>query len=316
MIDYRVEDRVRVDLIGAQDEFYLEYTGEKREERGLGPVYVQPPLLVSNGRQYSLVTGREAVQHCREKQEPLPYAVVVDSIEDRKALMQFLILMKSQLWGFNVVEKAVAVKRLYDLSSTVNGDLLKLLGIPKSERFIRGYIALADAPDIVKGLVLTGRVDLLTAFELFSFEKRYWSRLAHFIAGIRLGTKKSNRLLTMLYDIIHRDGMTVEQLIGSCEIEEILNSKIDAKHKGQKVYESIERIRNPYMTEYKERFYDAVRKVGIDPQLHLTIPQDFEEWKFRISFSFTSVEDFRKKAQLLIKIGSETTFHELMDLRY
>jgi hypothetical protein len=316
MVEYRIEEKIPTDLISTENGYCLEYPGIRGEKRRGAPGLLGLSLLVFDGGRYSLVCGREAVQRCIDEQIRLRYGVVVDTIEDRCALLYLLIRIKSQLWGFNIVEKAVAISKLHSLAATVSGDLLKLFGIPQNERWINGYISLAGAPDEVKELLLLGRIDLLTAFELFGLEKHSWCRVARLIADIGLGTKKRNQLLSMIREIVERDKVTIEQIIESSEIDEILKMEIDAPHRGQKIYESIERIRYPYITEYKERFYEAVRRVGIDPGFHLTVPHDFEQWSFRMSFSFTSVEDFKGKLELLKKVGSNSAFQKLMALRY
>jgi len=310
MEEFRIEEKIGANDIRTDDEFCLEYGREK--ETGFSGF----PLLVFDGKLYSLVSGRDEVQRCRTEKKPLRYALVVDLMGDRLALLRSLIRIKHETGGFNVIEAAIAVKRLYCPSKNVAPDMLHLLGIPGNERFIEGYVSLAGAPDTLKKLVLNGKLDILTAFEIFAFERRDWVRVSRFAAGIKLGIKKRNSLLSMIYDIVQRDGLEVERLIERREIKDILKMQIDPPHKGQKVYEAIERIRYPYITQYKKKFYETLRKVGMGPELHLTIPQDFEQWNFSISFSFASVDDFKRKVELLGTIGSKSAFQELMDLRY
>jgi len=310
MEEFRIEEKIGANLIRTDDEFCLEYGREK--EAGFSGF----PLLVFDGKLYSLVSGRDEVQRCRTEKKPLRYALVVDLMGDRLDLLRSLIRIKHETRGFNVIETAIAVKRLYCLSKNMDPDMLYRLGIPGNERFIEGYVCLADAPDTLKKLVLNGKLDKLTAFEIFSFERRNWVKVSRFTAGLKLGTKKRNSLLSMIYDIVQRDGLGVERLVESKKIKDILKMQIDPPHKGQKVYEAIERIRYPYITQYKEKFYETLRKVGMGRDFHLTVPQDFEQWCFSISFSFTSVDDFKRKVELLDTIGSKSTFQELMDLRY
>ena len=194
--------------------------------------------------------------------------------------------------------------------------LLTLLGIPKNDTYIDGYLALAGATPFLKDLVAAGDLDILTAFEVFLFDSAHQDAAARFISGIKLGTKRSNRLLSMVREIALRDGINPESIMNAPEIVRIYTSEMDLSHKGKKVLEAIENLRYPAMTEYKKEFYRRLKKAGLDPALNLVLPHDFEKWEFTMNFSFSSEEEFQKKAALLADLASTHALAELLEFRY
>lgn len=313
MDDYRIEENIETDLVMADDRFLLEYrpgTGSEED-----PVLL-PPLLVPEKGRYLLVCGRDAVIRSRRKKRPLRYGFIAETDPDRRALVRSLVLIKREIYGFNHVEKALALRCYREPGGSTDTGFLMLLDIPKSPTFIEGYISLAGAPALLKDLVVAGDVDLLTAFEIFLFERSYWEAAVRFISMIKLGTKRRNRLLMMIREIALRDGTGPESIMNSPGIRKLLQQKIDPPHRGKKVSEAIERLRYPEMTKYREEFFERLRKVDLDPALTLTVPPDFEQWKFSVSFSFSSVEEYREKAGIIEKAGSGGALGELLGFRY
>ncbi|MBN2325273.1 MAG: hypothetical protein JXQ30_16205 [Spirochaetes bacterium] len=313
MSDYRIEENIETGRVKEDDRFFFEHLSEKGRSEGR---FVRPPLFVSEKKEYLLVSGSDAVERSRSGNIPIRYGFVVVPGSDRRELVRSLVRMKRELYGFNHVEKALALKSYNEACGEVDEGFLSLLDIPKSEKYIQGYLSLAEAPGALKELVVTGEVDLLTAFEIFSFEREHWDAAAGFISKIKLGTKKRNRILSMIRDIALRDGTKPERIMGSPSIRRILALEIDPPHKGQKVSEAIEQIRYPEMTAYVKKFYERLRKVDLDPALTLTVPQDFEQWRFSISFTFSSIDEFEKKTALLERLGSGSAFGELLGFRY
>jgi hypothetical protein len=316
MTEYRIEENIEPARVKRDERFLFEYRPQTGKQGRPEDRFSSPPILVSEKDGYLLISGSEAVERSTRKNIPIRYGFVVAPGPDRRELVRSLVLMKRELSGFNPVEKALVLKSYNETCGEVDAGFLSLLDIPKSGRFIEGYLSLAEAPGMLKDLVVTGEVDVFTAFEIFLFDRTHWDVAARFISQIKLGTKRRNRILSMIRDIALRDGTGPESIMQSTAIRLILQRKIDKLHKGQKVSEAIEKIRYPEMTKYTEKFYERLRKVNLDPALTLTVPQDFEQWEFTMSFSFSSVEEFQKKTALLEHVGSGNAFGELLRFRY
>jgi hypothetical protein len=313
MIKYRLEEDISAeDICIESDEYSLEYYSQVNNET---KHFFGIPLHVFDGTKYFPVFGKKYINRNLSEKGTIPYSFIVDKTGTVYEFLRSLIYLKDEMKGFNYIEKAIALKKLYDIDRKVDIDTLELLEIPNNERHINGYLALASAPENIKELVLKERLHELTVFEIFQFDRQDWEKLAGFIAGIKLGTKKRNEILNMIYDIMKREGLKVREIVDSNEVREILGQKIDRLHIGQKLYNYFEDLWHPYISQYKKRFYSKLREVGIERYFRLKVPQNFENWLFEISFSFSSAHDFMRKVALLGDIGRTHSFHELMNLR-
>ncbi len=302
------------------DEYSLEYYQNiesdvkiEGEIRKYGFPY--PPVLVFDNDKYKITFGRKYIDIHRRVNKAVPYGLVVDNLKDRSEFFKFLIYLKHEMNGFNVIEKTIALKKMFDTEGKIDPDVLLLLEIPSNEKIIKNYLLLARSSDTIKTLILNDSINEHIAFEIFKFAQKDWDKIACFIAGICLGTKRRNKILEMIYDILHKKQRGIKEIIESTELRKILRLNIDPPQIGERVYTFIEKLRYPYIHQYKERFYKKLKEVGIEKGFHFTVPSDFEDWKFKITLSFTSVDDFNEKVGILKKIGSKKAFHELMDLR-
>ncbi|UCB46523.1 MAG: hypothetical protein JSV25_03615 [Spirochaetota bacterium] len=313
MLKYHLETQISVkDICDKSDYFYIEYFAKRDDDEKL---FLGIPLLVSDGGKYYPVFGKKYINSSIQEQHPLQYSFVAEKSGTPCELFNGLILLTQEMKGFNIIERAHALRKLYDIDEKVDNTILKVLGIPNNERYLRGYLTLATASDKIKELVLHKRINEITAFEIFQFDRNDWEIVAGFIADIKLGTKKRNEVVNMIYDVMRRDRMRVEEIVESDAVREILTLKMDRLHIGQRLYSYFETVCHPYISQYKKRFYDKLREVGIERYFRLKIPQNFEDWKFDITFTFSSVDDFKKKVEILDEIGSRQSFQELMSLR-
>ncbi len=278
------------------------------------PAYY-PPILLRNRGSYHVLIGKEHIDYYIDKDLPLPYGLAVERGGSLPEFFQKLIQVKKELYGFNAVEKAVAMKKLFALTKPHEADTCALLDIPKSEGMIRKYLLLADASDRIKSLILTGKISEFTAFEIFQFDRDEWDEVASFVSLLSLGTRKRNEIVTMLFDITRRDNKSVVEILRCNGIVSILGSHIDSPQKGQGVYEHIYSLRFPRIHEYRKRFFLLLRETGIERYAHLEIPRDFEKWLFKLDFSFGSLEEFRKNISYLGKTANDPCFKELLDMR-
>ena len=51
---------------------------------------------------------------------------------------------------------------------------------------------------------------MFTVFEIFQFDRQDWEIMVGFIAEIKLGTKKRNEIVNMIYDVVNRDKRKVK----------------------------------------------------------------------------------------------------------
>jgi len=321
MINYSLQKNISFSKIDLNSNNYsIEYfmkspdpEGREKKLSKYGLLY--PPLFIYERDKYKVVLGRRDVELFQKLEKKVPYGLIIEKIKDNYEFFIFLIQVKSEMNEFNTIERAIALKKLYAVRDTIDQHTLQILKVPKNEKIIHDFLCLADASNNLKSLVLSGFLNENTAFEIFRFEKGEWDRIAFFISNIALGTKKRNALITMMYDISQRDKKRVIDIIEDEEIRKILDLPIDPPQKGEKIFSLFEKWRYPFIYQYRKKFYNKLSEVGLERFFHLNVPKDFEKWEFALTFPFSSLEEFRKRVEILKKTGEKQSFAQLMRLR-
>jgi hypothetical protein len=317
---FRFEENINIDNIQSKkDEYSLDYrelTDNDIPYEGIKRYsFLFPPIFVEKNSYLCTVIGKLFVDIYQRLKLNIPYGLIIEKKGSDYEFFKYLIYLKQAVNGFNIIEKAISVKKLYDLSGRFDTEVLPVLDVPENEKIIRNFLLLAEAPKKIKMLILQGRIHEATAFEVFKFKKANWEFLGSFVAGLFLGTKKRNQLLNMIHDIVIRDQINVRHILGSKELQQLRGLKIDPPQIGERIYTAIEKMRYPVIQQYRREFFRKLKEVGIRKEFRLEIPKDFEEWKFQLVLPFSSLDDFKENLKHLIEIGEKESFNELMKLR-
>jgi len=318
MIRYRMKQNVQIDEVDINsEEFCFDYSGSTRTEEKTVTTPCLPPILYVNQNRYVLIWGRNSFIRHAQLGEPVPWVLLVEGFPSVQKALLYSIEVKAQTGGFTVVEKALALKRLYRIGDTWEDWVYDCLDIPRNNTIIQRYLTLADAPAAIKEMVHSGVLHENTVFEILSLESALWASIAEIISGVALGTKKRNEIVVMLRDIARRDGKSLRNVVESGHIQAILNdSGMDPSHRGEKLYRHIRDARYPSIHEFRERFNKKLKEVKLNRKFHLQLPENFEKWEFRLVIPFSSHEDFRESIQMLQKTSKKSSFNELMNMRY
>jgi len=313
---YTLLKDVPLDRIKDNSLFSLEYPapGDIKTDQDEKYGILYPPVLIQDDNYFYIIFGKRIIEHCRKYGKTLGCALVVNRLVNAYEMLKFNIHLKVELGGFNVVEKAITLKKAKELKGTIERDILKLLDIPFNSRIIEGYNKLADASEVIKHSILIGELNELTAFEIFKFLPEEREPVLNFIKKVALGTKKRNRILEMIYEISLRDGISPVELVTGGEIEKIFNQSMDPVHIGQKVFDYLEGLRYPSICNYRKRFNKKLKETGITRYFHFIPPPDFETSECKMILTFCSVKEFKEKLKKLEEIGEKKSFSELMEM--
>ena len=152
MIKYDLKTHISVkDICDTSDDYYLEYNVQGKANN---KYFLGIPLLVFDAGKYYPVFGKKYINHNIQKHQSLQYSFVVEKAGTPCEVLNNLILLTQEMKGFNVIEKGITLQKMYDIDEKVDNSLLNILGIPKNESYVRGYLTLATAPESIKELVL------------------------------------------------------------------------------------------------------------------------------------------------------------------
>ena len=322
MVEYDLIKNIPIDAVERESaecslEYYDPDTINAELERIKKFGLLSPPVFILEKNQYKAILGKRSVDCCRILKRDITWGLVLTNNLDEYGFFKFLILLKKEVKGFNVIEKAIAVKKAFDLDLIHKTDdyICSLLDIPRNEIYIHNFLRLAQAPHDVKLLILRGKLHENTVFEIFNFPVDCWPLLYHFFSLLGIGTKKRNEIISMLYAITDGNTKTVESILENEELKKILRLHIDPPQIALRVYDFIKELRYPYISQYKKKFYSKLKELDIDRDFQLRIPRDFEHWEFSISIPFSSQEDLKCNLNKLKEIVDKKAFEELMSMR-
>ena len=317
MIRYRMKQDIDINKVDIRsEEFCFEYPLAMDSSIVPETPPSLPPILYLHRHSYTPIWGRFELQCCAQRGVPVPWATVIEGFGSDREAVCYSIDVKMQTGGFSEVEKALAVKRMYQLDGFIEEDVLHCLDVPRKDSIIKRYLLLADAPEEIKKKVNNGVLHENTAHLILDLDKELWSSVAGFVSNLSLGTKKRNEVVLMLRDIAKRDGINVRDIINSEAVRVVLGQKMDPSHIGNGVYSVLQGLRYPSVRHYKERFANKLKEVKLDSRFHLQLPENFEKWEFRMVIPFRSHEEFQQNLDLLQKTAEKTEFNELMNMRY
>jgi hypothetical protein len=319
---YTLAENVPVD--GIDDRYSLEFCVPEKGE--IGPIeefgVLFPPVIVSEKGRLSVVLGGKYLDDCRSSGRALPFALRIEKGEtDERDFLLYLVLLKNELKGFNVVERSMAMKRFCDLAPGENPQacippaVLTLFGVGRNERLIRSHLSLAESSPYLRLSVLRRDLHEFTAFEIFRFRKDEWDTLAGFIVKLFMGTKKRGEIVSMMHDISERDRVSAAELVADPELARLIALPVDPPHVAERVYRHFERLRYPLIVGYRERFLEKLKALRIEKRFRFHVPRDFETWEFSLEIPFSSVEEFQRHVEKLQELGGRKSFRELMALR-
>jgi hypothetical protein len=299
--------------------FSLEYTDPDTGKRfseinGRFRLLFPPFLLLEQGR-YEILQGRMPVEYCKEQGIAVPHVLIVRKEKSDDDFLRFLLHLKKESVGFNIIEKALAVRKFDEMTPGIPEDLPTLLDIPRNKRYMDNYKKLSSAPDEIRLAVLRGELHENTAFEIFRFPQETWCSLGCFFSGLSTGTKKRNEILDMLLAITDGEKERVERILRGDELRRIFKLGIDPPQIAQKIFEYVKEMRYPQMAGYRKQFDKKLKQVKLDRGVQLIVPKDFEEWEFTMNLSFSTVEELKNRIEGLKKIVQGSAFSELMSMR-
>lgn len=277
---------------------------------------VHPPLLqkASHGR-YRIVCGWKRIFALYELGTQMFTAVVLpEGVREQDA---FLLTLNENLShrNLNPVETALAIHKLtrYVTLQEIQEEFLPLLGLGKSLSLLKMYTAILDLEEEIKIGLASGTItrEIVPGFLRFSPQERI--TLSQLITRLKLSKSKQVELIENCAVIKERDGVDIESILKSEEVNEIfLDQKIGLVAQGDRIREYVRRLRYPRLAQAEESFRKKKERLTLKG-LDLIPPPYFEGEEFRISFSFTTVDEFKKRLALLQTIAEKEELKEIVE---
>jgi ParB-like chromosome segregation protein Spo0J len=292
--------------------FSLDVLKRSIEKVGL----IHPPLLqkASHGR-YRVVGGWKRVLAVGE----LGYsqfiaALLPEGVREQDAFILNLCENVSHR-TLNPIETALAINKLirYISLQEIREEFLPLLGLGKSLSLLKTYTDILNLEEEIKIGLASGKItkEIVTILLQFSPQERIM--LSQLITRLKLSKSKQVELVENCAVIRERDGVDVKIFLQSEEVKEILSDKkIGLITQGDRIREYVRKLRYPRLAQAEEAFRRKKEKLKLKG-IALIPPPYFESEEFKVNFSFTTIEEFKKRLAQLQTLAEKEELKEIVE---
>ena len=214
------------------------------------------------------------------------------------------------------LEQARAAVKLRDICGITRerliSEYLPLLGLPPRENALAGCIALHAARPELRRLFAADALTLASMERLAKLSQDEQERFAAVMAAVRLSASMQKKTLDLLDDLAGMNQADFTAPVDSPDIHEFLrDAKLSSFQKGEKLYGTLYRLRNPRVARAQADFAAQRKRMGLPGAIRITPPPYFETAELRVEFEAASPEKFRELAAALQKAADCSEIEKL-----
>ncbi len=219
--------------------------------------------------------------------------------------------------GLNLVERGLVLDKLLSRFSLSRNEIIRnwlpLLNLEPSDNILNGFLLINTFSKGVKRYLLGHGLSLTNVMLLAKFSKEDRQLICRSLSHLRIGENVLREMLTFLREIAHRDGIRIADLLSNPRIQVPLSDhRLSGPQKIQAIRRFLREKRYPRLSELEERFSASKKGMNLPPQIKITPPPFFEGDRFKIEFSFGSLEEYEKNLATLQKLSKERVGDLLM----
>ena len=304
------DHRVSLKQIRLEDETFrisTDTSGDAlvRSVRRMGLIH--PPILRPCGEGFVVVSGFRRLAAC----SALGIADILVRLMDSGASDAECIEMAIADNAFQRQLNSIEMSRALKLLSFLYPDVRSLsaaaldLGLPDNPAVIGKLLLLSGLPHEIQGGVVSEVLSMVMALELGQLDGSAGVVLTELFGYLKIGLNKQREILTLVQEIAHRDHLSVEDVLKTADIRDIVNhEKWDRSRKTVLLREYLKRRRYPRITSFEADFENRRQSLNLDPAVTLAPPRDFEGKTFSFHIQFSSPVELRQRLSQVQEIAS------------
>ena len=278
---------------------------------------IHRPMLFRKGQGYGIVCGFRRVEALtRLGRERIP-ACVLPEATSRETCLKLSISDNRFQRQLNVVEQARAIDKLtryIDDPATFENAVDRVLGIGRNQGLLRKLKAVASLPDHIQSLILKDRLDFSLAPRLEKMDGDDLAAMGSLLNIMKLSLNKQRELITLATEIAKRDGITINAVFTSEDIESILSTQeMDANQKAAQIRKSLKQRRYPELTHAEDIFSRLLKNLNLPKEVQLIPPRHFEGNTYQLVIHFTSPGDLQVLQNELSGLSRHPIVQQLLD---
>ena len=268
---------------------------------------LHPPTLKQHDAEYRIISGFRRIAACRQIGWSKVPAFILNPETTDAACALYAIADNSLQRPLNLVEIS---RSLFLLSSYFKDEKMQLkyaslLRLSEHRTHIKKIEKICHLPEPIQDGILADIISLAVALDLDEFEPETGVALAGLFKQLQIGQNKQRKLIVLLNEIALREDMTVENLLNTAAVREILDSnEPDRVRKCQQLLIYLHQRRYPTLARFKKEFEKQVNALKLGKAIALLPPGDFEGTSYTLTLRFnnhTELMEHQSKLEMIVR---------------
>ena len=253
-----------------------------------------PPALQRRASGWIIISGFRRIQACRQAGHKTVAARLI--AEDLPPLDCFRLAVIENISQrpLNLIETARVIEQLRCLCNSPQAltDELVRLGLPASRTMIDKFDRLACLGEDLQNAVLNGVIGLNVVLAIGAMPMDDQNAVYELFTRVPMSVSKQREVLALTHDIAGRDRQSVNEVLQSGRIREILaDGEMDRNTKTAIIRRHLKKIRYPHLTQAETRYQEALSRLKLGPHMRIDPPEGFEGLTYTLTLRFKSRRD-------------------------
>jgi hypothetical protein len=249
----------------------------------------------------------------------IPVRILSEETHEKTRLFELALWDNLSHRQLNPLEKARVIYKLREVCGVASEILIKiylpLLGLTPHESVLHAYLTLHPVGRGLRQCLADGRLTLSSVETLSKTPDSAQDAFASLMTQIRLSASSQKKVLELLEDLAAMAESRLDAPLDVPEASAILNdSRLSPFQKGEMLYEVLYRLRNPRLSQARERFQTKKKRLGLPGSIQLTPHPFFETAELHVEFKASDGKRFRELAAALEKASQSPDLEDLFQL--
>jgi len=294
--------------------YYPDLTSMIESIKRIGLVY--PLVLAVREGKKIVVCGWKRLLACEKLSFSEVPAVILNEEDDLK-VFDTAVFENASFRSFDSLEKAEILSKWKGFNiaeNTIIKELMPLLDIPPTKEYFDLFHAVSHLDNDIKKKIAQNHMDLKTVSLYLELTPASRQDILPFL--LSLGQNKQRELLSNLVEIILKEDIPSDMLLGSKDIETIMNlERLPVRQRAEKLALYLKKRRYPLLSNQMNRFDYLSKKTGLKGKnIDVKASDYFEGEGMTLSFSVKDSKDYNKKVKALTELAVKKELTDLFKL--
>lgn len=275
---------------------------------------LHPVWLAPKGSHYLIVSGFARVRFGLEQGWETIAAMVLSDDFSELELAQLAVLDNLSNRTLNPLEEARAINILRHFGPMENGtspgeQIARRLGLFRTNT---NYIL--QMPPITQNAIAEGQVSLSVLHDLALFaDDEIVARFTDIFVKGKVGLNRQREFIRLVYELGRIQSIDAGSVFELPEFKAIWQNaaESDQRKKAIILLDWLYRQRYPYISAVREQARQKIAVLGLDNRIRLNMPENFENLRHSLSFSFESRDELLEILNLCLKMADNPDLNDL-----